>query len=332
MEIKDNHSAFQKFIFSTPMLYIFAIGIWGSTWYLIKLQLGIVAPEMSIGYRFCIASLVLFAWSLMRRKNLSFSVEHHKIFILKGITLYSIGYFCAYHAGGMIPSGLNSILFSTMILFNIFNAALFFKKKISLLTLCGGCLGLGGLSLIFLPEIGHLDTGSHTVLLGMGLAILAGLIGSFGNIASMKSQVKGARIMEANAYSMGYGGLISLGVAVLGGHSFTFDTSFTYIWSLLYLAIFGSIITFGCYLTVLGRLGPDKAGYPMVLIPVVSLVISEIFEDYQCSLYTIIGIILLFFGNVLVTLTGKTKFFSQIFKKIRQKSQPPLGKNINLRP
>ncbi len=329
MKIQDDHSAFQKFILSTPMLYVFAIGIWGSTWYILKLQLGVVAPEMSIAYRFGLASLVLFAWSWKRNKNLSFSVDHHKIFILKGISLYSVGYFCAYHAGGMIPSGLNSILFSTMVLFNIFNAAIFFKKKISLLTLFGACLGLGGLTLIFLPELQDLDTSNSTILLGMGLAILAGLIGSFGNIASMKSQVKGARIMEANAYSMGYGGLISLIVALLMGKSLLFDTSFTYVWSLFYLAIFGSIITFGCYLTVLGRLGPDKAGYPMVLIPVVALVISEIFEDYQWSSYAILGIILMLFGNLMVTLTGKTEFFARISEKMRKKSQARFGKNIN---
>ena len=318
-ELPEKTSVFHRFIFSTPMLYVFAIGIWGSTWYIIKLQLGVVAPEMSIGYRFCIASLVLFGWALFKGKSLSFSLEHHKIFVLKGITLYSVGYFCAYHAGGMIPSGLNSILFSTMVLFNIFNAAIFFKKKISLLTLFGALLGISGLVFVFLPEIQDLDTDNSMTLMGMGLALLAGLIGSFGNIASMKSQVKGARIMEANAYSMGYGGLISFVVALLMGKSFAFDFSFTYTWSLLYLAVFGSIITFGCYLTVLGRLGPDKAGYPMVLIPVVALVVSEIFEKYQWSTYAALGILLMILGNILVTFSGKAELFRKVFKGLRLK-------------
>ncbi len=206
-----------------------------------------------------------------------------------------------------------------MVLFNIFNAAIFFNKTISLLTLFGALLGVGGLVLVFLPEIQELDMGNNVTLFGMGLALLAGLIGSFGNIASMKSQVKGARIMEANAYSMGYGALISLVVALLMGKSFAFDFSFTYTWSLLYLAIFGSIITFGCYLTVLGRLGPDKAGYPMVLIPVVALVVSEIFEDYQWSTYAALGIFLMILGNILVTLTGKTEFLTRLVKALRLK-------------
>ena len=201
----------------------------------------------------------------------------------------------------------------------LFNAAIFFKKKISVLTLCGALLGLAGLSLVFLPEIQGVDSSDNTALLGMGLALLAGLIGSFGNIASMKSQVKGARVMESNAYSMGYGGLISLIIALLMGKSFTFDFSFTYTWSLLYLSLFGSIITFGCYLTVLGRLGPDKAAYPMVLIPVVALGVSEIFEDYQWSSYAALGIALMLLGNILVTLTGKKEFLKAVFLKLKEK-------------
>ncbi len=314
----EGHNAFQRFVLSTPMLYIFAIGVWGSTWYVITLQLGVVGEEVSIGYRFCIASLALFLWGALRGKDFSFPWEDHRIFMFKGVALYSIGYFFAYYAGGAIPSGLNAVLFSTIVIFNIFNAAIFFKQKISFLTLLGAGLGLGGLALIFLPEIQSLDMQDTTVLMGMGFAVCGGLIGSFGNIASMKSQNRGVRIIEANAFSMGYGGLLSLAIALMMGENLAFDTSFSYIGSLLYLAIFGSIVTFGCYLKVLGRLGADKAAYPMVLIPVVALCISAVFEDYQWSTYAILGIVLMILGNIMITVKGKEKLLKH-FKKIFRK-------------
>ena len=316
----EGHNLFQRFIFSTPMLYVFAIGVWGSTWYIITLQLGVVGEEVSIAYRFCIASLALFLWGALRGKNFSFPWEDHRIFMFKGVALYSIGYFFAYYAGGAIPSGLNAVLFSTIVIFNIFNAALFFKQKISFLTLLGALLGLGGLTLIFLPELQSLDMHNQEVLMGMGFAVLGGLIGSFGNIASMKSQSRGVRIIEANAYSMGYGGLLSLAIALVMGKSLTFDTSFSYVGSLLYLAIFGSIVTFGCYLKVLGRVGADKAAYPMVLIPVVALCISAVFEDYQWSSYAVLGIILMILGNIMITVKGKAEFLQRLKKIFRKKT------------
>ncbi len=316
----EGHNLFQRFIFSTPMLYVFAIGIWGSTWYIITLQLGVVAEEVSIGYRFCIASLVLFLWGAFRGKDFSFPWEDHRIFMFKGVALYSIGYFFAYYAGGAIPSGLNAVLFSSIVIFNIFNAAIFFKQKISFLTLFGAAFGLGGLTLIFLPELRSLDMQNRSVLIGMGFAVLGGLIGSFGNIASMKSQNRGVRIIEANAFSMGYGGLLSLFIALVMGESLTFDMSFSYVGSLLYLAIFGSIVTFGCYLKVLGRLGADKAAYPMVLIPVTALFISVIFEGYQWSAYAVWGIALMVLGNIMITVKGKAEFLPYLKKILRKES------------
>lgn len=318
--LPDDHDHwFMKFIFSTPMLYIFAIGVWGSTWYIIKIHLGIVAPEISIGYRFCLASLTLFAWGLMRGKKFSFPWEDHKIFMIKGLALYSVGYFFAYHAGGIIPSGLNAVLFSTIVIFNIVNGAIFFKQKVSALTFFGALTGLAGLGLIFMPELQSLDMDDNRVLMGMFLAVMGGLVGSFGNMASLKSQGRGVRILEANAYGMGYGGILSLAIALAMGEELTFDWSPTYIGSLVYLAIFGSIVTFGCYLKVLGRLGPDKAAYPMVLIPVVAMGVSGIFEDYQWSSMAVAGMLLMFFGNVMVTLKGKTDFFTSFLRPFSKK-------------
>lgn len=298
-----------RFLTTTPMLYVFAIGIWGSTWYVIKLQLGVVAPELSIAYRFALASVLLFLWAKAHGKTLYFSRQQHKYFFWKGITLYSVGYFAAYHAGGMIPSGLNSVLFSTMIFFNLVATALFFKTPIAPMAWVGALMGLAGLCLVFWPELQclrSLDATHHTTLLGMGLSLFAAVIASLGNLLSYKSQHKGASVMQANAYAMGYGALISFIYALCLGREITFDWSWTYGWSLLYLAIPGSIITFGCYLTAVGRLGPDKAGYPMVLIPVVSLVISEALENYQWSPLAPYGIVLLILGNVLVTFRKKS--------------------------
>lgn len=280
--------------------YIASILIWGTTWYVIKFQLGVVPLELSVAYRFCGASLILILWSYFNKKSLRFSKHDHLILFLKGICLYSLSYWCAYFATQYIPSGIIALLFSSVIIFNIINAHLFFRQKVSFTVLGGALIGLSGLLLIFWPEVKN--TSFHfNSLLGMAVATLGGFIASLGNMASLSSQKRGVSIVAANAISMGYGSLVSFLIAFSLGYPVVFDTSASYLLSLFYLTIFGSIIAFGCYLTLLGRIGPDRAAYPLVLIPVIALMISAVFESYEWNVFSVMGVGLILFGNYLVT-------------------------------
>jgi drug/metabolite transporter (DMT)-like permease len=107
-------------------------------------------------------------------------------------------------------------------------------------------------------------------------------------------------VIQANAWAMLYGSIFVAIYATLDGEPFVFDRSLPYIASLLYLALFGSVVAFVAYLTLLGRIGADRAGYTGVAIPIVALVLSTFFEDLRWDATMIGGIALCAAGNVLV--------------------------------
>jgi len=273
--------------------------IWGSTWYAIKFQLGIVAPEVSIGYRFALASLMLFCWCWMKNLKLRFSLTHHVFLALQGAFLFCLNYFCAYWATEYLPSGINAVVFSTVLIFNIMNSALFYRTPMRLSMLVGALLGITGISIIFWPQLSLLDFSDKTII-GMCLSLGGSIFASWGNMLSLRNQQHHLPVMETNAYAMGYGAVFTFAFILFKGHSLNFDWSFTYVSSLLYLSLFGSIIAFGCYLTLLGRIGASRAAYALVLSPVVALGFSTLLEDFTWTLHSILGVGLILIGNVAV--------------------------------
>jgi drug/metabolite transporter (DMT)-like permease len=123
---------------------------------------------------------------------------------------------------------------------------------------------------------------------------------SLGNILSARNQRFRLPVIQSNAYGMGYGALALLLFSLGAGKEFGFDVSVAYIGSLLYLAVLGSIVAFGCYLTLLGRIGADRAAYVTLLIPIVALCISTVFEGYCWTGYALTGLGMVLIGNVMV--------------------------------
>lgn len=298
-------------------LYISTICIWGSTWLAITYQLGSVPIDVSIFYRFALASLLVFMWSLLRKKNLKFSWPVHLSFMAQGFFLFSMNYIAAYEATFYIPSGLNAIGFSMVLVFNMINALIFYRMPLTRSSVSGGLIGITGIITIFWPSLSTLDLSNDT-LLGIFWSLGGGLLASFGNMVSLKNQKRKIPVTESNAYAMGYGALLMLGVVGFKGTSLHFDTSYMYISSLLYLSIMGSIIAFGCYLTLLGRMGPNRASYALVITPVVALGLSTFFENFVWDFYALTGVGLILFGNVIIL---ARKPVSQI-KAIEEKPLP----------
>lgn len=284
---------------SNALLYVITVLVWGSTWLAIEFQLGVVAPEVSIVYRYAGASLLLFAWCRIRGLRLSFSLHQHARFFLLGMLLFGLNYIFAYRAQIHISSALTAIAFSTILWMNIANARLFFGVRAGRRVLFGALLGVAGIFTLFAPQTSEL-TISDSVFYGSMLAVLGALIASFGNMVSQASQKAGLPVIQSNAWGMLYGAAITGIISVYQGHEFTFDWSAGYLGSLLYLTVFGSIIAFGAYLTLLGRIGAHKAGYAMVMFPVVALVLSALFEDLEIDATIIVGTLLVLAGNLFV--------------------------------
>lgn len=294
---------------SNRLLYVITVLVWGSTWFAIEFQLGIVAPEVSIVYRYATAAALLFAWSWHRGLKLRFSAGAHGWFMLLGLFLFCLNYILAYRAQIHITSALTAIAFATIVWMNILLARVLFGVRAGRRVLIGAGLGITGIIVLFAPQV-HDFALSDSVFFGSMLAVLGALSASFGNMVSQKAQAQSLPIIQSNAWGMLYGAGITACIALVEGHPFEFDWSATYVASLLYLAVFGSVVAFGAYLTLLGRIGAHKAGYAVVMFPVVAMLISVAFEGLELNASVVTGTLLVLAGNVCV-LEGRPRRLDQ---------------------
>lgn len=287
------------------ILFIIPSLIWGSTWYVIKFQLGTVDPLLSVAYRFILAGIILIAFCLITRKNMKFSPREHFLMFLLGLSLFGINYWFVYEAETILTSGVVAVAFSLIIFFNIFFNAILLKGKVKPNVIIAAILGVGGTSLLFKNELNSFSLNNKDSI--VFLLCLGGLISaSLGNILSAYKQKKKMPVIQTNAFGMLYGGIAMFVAVLITGKPLVFETSTSYIVSLFYLSIFGSIIAFSTYLKLLGEIGPDRSIYIALITPAIALGISTVFEGYRWDLFAVLGILLLFSGNILA-LRFKTK-------------------------
>lgn len=220
--------------------------------------------------------------------------------------MFCLNYILAYRAQIYITSALSAIIFSAMVWLNILNARLFFGIRSSARVVMGAAIGIVGILIVFGPQVGDVSL-SDTVLIGSMLSFCGAMMASFGNMASQKAQDHGLPVVQSNAWSMLYGGMLTGIIALLAGHSFDFEVSPEYLISLLYLSVFGSVLAFGAYLTLLGRIGAPKAGYATVMFPIVALALSMLFEGLSLTLTVVTGFALVLAGNLLVLTDKRSK-------------------------
>ncbi len=284
---------------SNTLLYTITVLIWGSTWFAIEFQLGGVAPEVSVVYRYAISAVMLFAWCHVRRLDLRFEWRAHVWFALLGLCLFSLNYVLAYRAQIHITSALSAIVFTAMLWMNLLLARILFGVRAGARVLFGAVLGIAGIVTMFAPRIGVVSF-EDSVFVGSTFAFLGAFVASCGNMASQRAQTLSLPVIQSNAWGMFYGAILTGIYALIAGHPFTFDASPGYVVSLIYLSVFGSIIAFSAYLTLLGRIGAHKAGYAVVMFPVVALILSTLFEGLSIDLPIIVGTVLVLAGNVFV--------------------------------
>lgn len=281
------------------LLYLVTVLIWGSTWLAIEFQLGVVAPEVSLVYRFGLAALLMWGYCWYRKLPMQYDLRQHAFFMLLALCNFGFNYLVLYWAQAYLTSALASIAFSTMLLMNIVNTRLFFGQPIAGRIYWGALLGVAGIVLLFWQDLQQLDL-SNKVLVGLLMALAGTLIASFGNMVSVRNSKRQVGILQGNAWGMLYGTLVLAVVSVLSGASFSFDYRAPYVISLLYLAIFGTVVAFACYFVLLKNIGPQKASYVIVLFPLVAVALSSWFEDFQWNGFTLWGFLLVLCGNGLV--------------------------------
>ncbi len=280
-------------------LFVVCVTIWGSTWLAITYQLGTVAPEASVFYRFLLGSLLIFGYCSARRLPLRYTLREHLWIALMGILMFSVSYIAVYYAERYVVSGLVAVGYSASPLLGMLGMRLFFGTPMTRPVIAGSILGMAGIALVFWPEFAHLQ-GDRKTALGALFTVIAVALSALGSLVAHRNQGARLPLWQSMAWGMLYGALFSLAVALAMGKSLDFEFTAAYVLSLLYLTILGSIVAFGSYLTLLKRIGPARSGYIGVMVPIVALVISAAFEGFRWHALTWIGIAVSVAGNVII--------------------------------
>lgn len=284
---------------STAVLYALTVLIWGTTWIALKLQLGSVPIAWSIAWRFMLAAAVTLGWLAWRRQAKLPPRDAWPLLLAQGLCLFCVNFLCFLEASRWMASGLVAVCFSTAPVWNALNARIFLGQPLQRRVLLGAALGLAGLLLLFGTELLK-DLGQPQTLRGLALAMAGTYSFSLGNLLSGALQRRGLAPMQTNAWAMLAGTTLVSAYALASGQAPAFELSPTYLGAWLYLAIPGSVIGFTAYLTLVGRMGADRAAYCTVLFPVVALNVSAWLEGYRWTASGLLGLALVLAGNVAV--------------------------------
>jgi len=284
---------------NTVSIFAACVAIWGTTWLAITFQLGPVAPEVSVSHRFFLAALLIAAWCRLRGLSLRFTPAEHGALALFGLAMYSVSYIFVYRAELHVPSGLVAVGYSASPLLSMLGMRVFFSQPMTARMALGSALGILGIALVFVPEFARLGD-TRDVALGALFTALAVLLTTAGALLAHRNHERKLHGWPTMAWSMGYGGLASLGIALALGRSYTIDLGAPYLLSLAYLTVLGSVAAFGLWLTLLGRIGAPRAAYVGVMAPVAALLVSTLFEGFDWHALTALGVAVSIAGNVLV--------------------------------
>lgn len=283
---------------SAPALFFVVVAIWGTTWIAITFQLPAAAPELGVALRFSAAAAILLGFCGWRGIPLRLPAREQRWLAVLGTMGFSVSYLLVYHAERFIVSGLVAVGYATMPLVNMVLARAFFATPMTRRVAAGGALGLLGVALIFQPEFARLSSDAPLVI-GAMLTAGAVLASAFANMIVARNQSAGITGWAPLALAMGYGALASWLAVLAAGRPLAVRWSPQFVLSLLYLAVFGSVLAFGAFYALVGRIGPARASYVGVTATVVALVVSSLFEAYQWRWATGVGIALAVTGNVL---------------------------------
>jgi len=286
------------------VLFAVTVLTWGTTWFVILGQFGVVHPIVSVSWRFLMAAGFVFGICWLRGERLRLSVEEHGLCLLLGLFLFCLNYGLFYTASLSLTTGLISIVFSTMVFWNALGARWLMKQPLDYRALVGGMIGIAGLMILFWDELlrfSLLNSSSSALV----LCLLGTLSASSGNLVSATLQKRSMSVWNSTAYGMLYGTGLTFGFAGLNDYPIQFEWTSIYIGSLLYLVIFGSVIAFGSYLTLVGRIGPERAAYATIAFPVVAIVISALFEGYHLTPLALVAVALVIAGNWLALSKSK---------------------------
>lgn len=298
-EVRDLRTGHADYVMGRQDYILYAVTIltWGSSWYAMHMQLGVVAPEVSLFWRFSGAAILMLVIAMVRGQPLRFPWRTHLRFAALGACLFSTNLLMYYNAGLTVNSGLLAVFFSLAAIVNPLMATVVLKQPLQPRLLLAALVGIFGVMLMFGPEalLDNKDGAGR----GLLFAAMGTLLFSSGNMISGRIQYAGISVLSANAWGMVYGSTLLGLVACVNGRPFIIEPTVYYLGSLVWTIVFSSVIAFFVYLTLLGRIGAARTSYTTVLFPVLALLISTVFENYQWTPLGGLGLLCVLGGNLM---------------------------------
>ncbi len=273
--------------------------IWGSTWIVIRDQLGPVPATWSVTYRYVIASAAMFAYAAYKKSDLRIGREGHLLALGFGIPQFFLNFNFVYAAEQYITSGIVAVVFALLLVPNSLLARIFLGHKVTGRFLAGSAIAMAGVGLLFWNEIRQSEASNEAVAAGIGLTLLGVLSASVSNVMQASEKLRNRPIAAMIAWGMFYGTVANalFGAIVYGPP--VFEARLGYWLGLVYLGLFASALAFTFYFRILRAVGPGRAAYSSLLVPIIAMALSTAFEDYHWSRLAVGGGLLAMAGLVI---------------------------------
>lgn len=279
--------------------FIIFTAIWGSTWIVIRDQLGTVPPQWSVTYRFVIAALAMAAAAKWKGESLNLGRRGLAAAIFLGFTQFCINFNAVYLAERHITSGVVATVFALLLIPATLMGWAFLGHRPSKRFAWSSLVAVSGIALLFVHEIREHPADSRQIAAGIGLTLVGMLGASVANVMQARPEIRRFPLLGLLAWSMAAGAVIDGLIAFALTGPPVFDPRPGYWLGVVYLAVPASVLTFSLYYPVVRRIGPAKAAYSSVLVPIIAMGFSTWLENYRWTGLTIAGAFLALGGMVL---------------------------------
>jgi drug/metabolite transporter (DMT)-like permease len=277
--------------------FLTVVVIWGTTWIVIKYQLGTVNPSWSVTYRFATGGLALLGWCAL--KGLPLTVPRHALpfLLVLGLFQFVLNFNFVYRSELYIPSGIPAVAFALLMVPNAILAWAFLGRRITARFALGSALGIAGVGLLFAQQLSLPGSRADTVL-GLSLVVAGILSASVANVMQASPRALTFPPITGLGWAMLIGAAINALVASILAGPPQFDPAPAYWLGFLYLGVVASALAFAIYFDLVRQLGPAEAAWTGVLIPIIAMAISTVVEDFQWTGMAVAGCILALVGMV----------------------------------
>ena len=263
--------------------------IWGSTWIVIKDQLGVVPPAWSVTYRYVIAAAAMFAYADASGASLRIGRSGHALAALFGFPQFFFNFNFVYAAEHYVTSGLVATVFALLMVPNSALAWLFLNQRVTINFVIGSAVACVGVALLFVQEMRSSPATAAEVAIGIGLTLLGVLSASAANIMQAGQRLGAWPLATLLAWGMFYGLLANALFAWTVFGPPMVEYRFGYWLGLFYLGLAASALAFPLYFRIMRAVGPGKAAYSSLLVPIIAMGFSTALEGYRWSVLAVAG-------------------------------------------